>query len=228
MTIKTVSIVPSMNPAAVEVDGEPVADFVVLAEARATDLNEGTWSVYAQQEVEYRLHLPAGASEQHKVPLLIWLCDDGFTSSDGLDLWKDRLGSEAAIVVIESPYRETQLDLSVGGRWFWPDSFASDLGKMVMAGERIWGYVMRHYAVDPTRVCVAGEGLEARWRLPSPCWPTAWICERSLSTRATTPSSRTFRCRCLAVWARSRASTKSLQVIGNRDGQRWWSSELEQ
>ena len=92
----------------VEVEGEPVADFVVLAEARATDLNEGTYSVYAQQEIKYRLHVPDKATPEHRVPLVIWLSDDGFSSTDGLDLWKDRLGNEAAIAVLDAPYRETR------------------------------------------------------------------------------------------------------------------------
>ncbi len=228
VSIKTVSIVPSMNPASVELEGEPVADFVVLAEARATDLNDGTWSVYAQQEVQYRLHLPAGASEQHKVPLLIWLNDDGLTSTDGLDLWKDRLGSEAAIVVIESPYRETQLDLGVGGRWFWPDTFSSDLGNMVVAGERIWGYVMRHYPVDPTRVCVAGEGAGG-----TVAAAIALLSDR-MDLRAVTvdPSHyaklKDFPLPLPEQYGEVAPPTKSLQVIGNRDDQRWWSSELEQ
>ncbi len=156
--IITVSISPTLNPSVADLSGAPVADFVVLAESRATDVNDGTWSVTVGREQEYRFHLPAGTTDDKPVPLLIWLGDDGLTASDGMDLWKDRLGDEVAIAVLDAPYRAIQEDLSRGGRWFWPDSFSSDVGSMISSVERIWGYLLRNYPIDPTRVCVAGEG----------------------------------------------------------------------
>ena len=132
--ILTVAIVPTSNPAVEEVQGEPEADFIAFVEARATDLNEGMYSVYGQQQIKYRLHMPQQATPDQPVPLLIFLTDDGFTASDGLDLWKERLGNEVAIAVVEAPYRETQEDFGIGGRWFWPDSFASDVGGLVGVG----------------------------------------------------------------------------------------------
>ncbi len=159
--ILTVSISPRLNPSAVELSGAPVADYVVLAESRATDVNDGTLSVTVGREQEYRFHLPKGATDDKPVPLLIWLGDDGFTASDGMDLWKDRLGDDVAIAVLDAPYRAIQEDLSLGGRWFWPDSFSSDVGSMITSVERVWGYLLRNYPIDPTRVCVAGEGTGA-------------------------------------------------------------------
>ena len=32
---------------------------------------------------------------------------------------------------------------------------------MVESTERVWGYVLRHYPIDPNRVCIAGEGTRA-------------------------------------------------------------------
>ncbi len=159
--VLTVSIVPSSNPSIADPGGAAVADYVVYAEARATDLNEGTHSVYVQQEVKYRLHVPKTARGDNKVPLLIWFVDDGLTAEDGMALWRGRLGEECAIAVLEAPYRETQDDLVEGGRWFWPDSFSSDLGSMGVATEKIWAYLLRHFPLDSTRVCIAGEGTGA-------------------------------------------------------------------
>ncbi len=226
--IKTVAIVPTMDPAAVELEGKPVADFVVLAEARATDVSEGTWSVYTQQEVKYRLHMPHAASSTHRVPLLIWLCDDGFTAADGLDLWKDRLGSDTAIVVVEAPYRETQGDFSIGGRWFWPDSFTSDVGGVATAVERIWGYVLRHYAVDPNHVCVAGEGAGA-----TVVAGIALLTDRiDLQAVAVAPTRysklKEFPLPLPELWGEQTPPKKSLQVIGDPADQPWWTGELEQ
>ena len=112
--VLTVAIVPVANPASTEVGRVPVADFVVLAEARPADQREGLYSVYGQQAIKYRLHVPEGASAAHPVPMLIWLSDDGFTESDGLDLWKDRLGGVAAVVAVQAPYRETPGGLRPG------------------------------------------------------------------------------------------------------------------
>ncbi|MGB2986487.1 MAG: ChaN family lipoprotein, partial [Phycisphaerae bacterium] len=156
--VVTVFVEPVANPAVAKLEGAPSSDYVVFAEARATDLFDGTRSVYVERELKYHLHLPEDASGQARVPLLIWLSDDGLTASEGLDLWKDRLGNVVAIAVPEAPYRETQEDLSEGGRWFWPDTFSSDVGSLITAIERVWGYVLRHYPVDPHRVCIAGEG----------------------------------------------------------------------
>ncbi|MCZ6654444.1 MAG: ChaN family lipoprotein [Planctomycetota bacterium] len=157
----TVAISPVMNPSVAEVVNLPTADYVVFAEARATDLSDGTWSVYVPREQEYRFHLPAGASDDKPVPLLFWLSDDGFTAPDGMDLWKDRLGDEVAIAVLEPPYPGIQPNLSKGGRWYWPDTFPSDIGALIETTERMWGYLLRHYPIDPSRVCLAGEGTGA-------------------------------------------------------------------
>ena len=159
--VRTVAMVPAANPSVARVLGAPVADFQVFTDAHATDVNEGMHAVYGQTKTRYRLHLPPGATAQQRVPLLVFLADDGLTPSDALDLWKDRLGTEAAIAIVEAPYRETQEDLGVGGRWFWSDTFAADIGHAVDAVERIWAYVARYYPIDPAVVCVAGEGTGA-------------------------------------------------------------------
>jgi uncharacterized iron-regulated protein len=159
--VLTVSVQPTSNPSVADPRGKPVADYVVYAEERATDLNEGTYSVYANREVEYRLHLPEAEPTGSGWPLLLWFSDDGLTAEEGLALWRPRLGDECALAVIESPYKATQADLMEGGRWFWPDSFTSDLGTLVGVAEETWAFLLRHYPIDPQRVCVAGEGTGA-------------------------------------------------------------------
>jgi len=162
--VMTIAIAPVPNPSVADLSGAPVADYVVFAESRASDLNDGTWAVHVQRELEYRFHLPEQAElggAEEAVPLLIWLSDDGLTATDGLDLWLDRLGEDVAIAVLEMPYPEAQEDLGLGGRWFWPDSFAEDIGAAHSAVERVWGYLLRNFPIDPTRVCLAGEGTGA-------------------------------------------------------------------
>ena len=34
--------------------------------------------------------------------------------------------------------------MSEGGRWFWPDSFAEDVGSLVSATEEVWAYGLRN------------------------------------------------------------------------------------
>ncbi len=131
--IKTISISSVTHPAVVETEGKPVADYIVYAESRARDLNEGSYAVHVQREQEYLFHLPKKANDTNKVPLLIWLSDDGLKARDGLALWKKRLGADVAIAVLEAPYRERRTDLGEGGRWFWPDTFSEDMGLGITA-----------------------------------------------------------------------------------------------
>lgn len=157
-SIQTVSIVPVPNPAVAEVRGAPTADFVIFVEARAVDQSEGTWSVWTTKKTDYRFHLPEHAKDVSPVPLLIVLPEVGLTSEETFELWRERLGDAAAIAVLDPPYQERQPDEGVGGRWFWNDSFSSDIGVTATALERMWGYLSRHYPIQPQRVAVLGEG----------------------------------------------------------------------
>ncbi len=159
--VKTVAITPVDHPGAAGVDGKPAADYVVFAEARSSDRDQGRWAVRSARDMTYNIHRPNGQATRGPYPMLIWLGDDGLTAEDGLDLWKARLGDDAIIVAFDPPYRAVQPDLSTGGRWYWPDSFSSDLGAAHGAIHGAWSYVIRHFPVDPLRVCIAGEGTGA-------------------------------------------------------------------
>ena len=159
--ITTVALVTALDPPAAELRGKASADYVVFVESRARDKNEGRWGVTVGKDQPYRFSLPHGASDTHRAPLLIWLGDDGLNSSDGMALLKGRFGEDWAIAVVEPTYRQTELDGSEGGRWFYPDTFSSDLGTATGAVERIWGYLCRRFPVAPSRVVVAGEGTGA-------------------------------------------------------------------
>ena len=222
----TVAIAPTTNPGVADVWGAPSADYVVFAEARATDLNEGTWSVYVDRELKYRLHVPKDVTADERVPLLIWLSDDGLTAEDGLALWKERLGDAAAIAVLEAPYREIQEDLSEGGRWYWPDSFASDVGTLAGGIERVWGYLMRHYPIDPARICLAGEGTGA-----TVVAATALMTERmDVEAIAFSPRRyikiKDFSLPLPELRGDEPPRDKSLHIVAGEDDQAWWKAEL--
>ncbi|MFT5051084.1 MAG: putative iron-regulated protein [Chlamydiales bacterium] len=164
LRIATVQIVPVANPSVAALSDDPVADYIVFAEARATDRYDGKWGVNVTREIDYLFHFPKGESMNDRltpVPLLVWFGDEGLTAEDGLALWRERLGDECAIAVLEAPYRETQEDLGEGGRWYWSDSFSSDIGTVQTAAERSISFLLRHYALDPDRICVGGEGAGA-------------------------------------------------------------------
>lgn len=162
--VKTVAIATTDRPHAAEIGGKPVADFIVFADELAQDVDEGKYAVFVSRELEYRLHLPLSVvkgTRAKPLPLLIWLTDDGESAQDALELWKQRLGEECAIAIVEAPYRETQDDLVEGGRWFWPDTFREDVGLLCGGVARLWAHVLRSQPVDPTRVVLAGEGTGA-------------------------------------------------------------------
>ncbi len=227
-SIRTVAIVPTSNPAVEEVSGEPEADFIAFVEARATDLNEDMYSVYGQQRIKYRLHMPKQATSDQPVPLLIFLTDDGFTASDGLDLWKERLGERVAIAVVDAPYRETQEDFGIGGRWFWPDSFASDVGSLVSSVESIWAYVSRHFPVDPARVCVAGEGTGATVAAAVALLADQMDHKAVAIAPRQYAKMKDFSLPLPELLGSTRPPRKSLQVIGSAEDSQWWSDELKQ
>jgi poly(3-hydroxybutyrate) depolymerase len=159
--VATIAIEPVASPHSAEISGAPEADFVVFAERRADDPQDGEGTVWVQQGLKYRLHLPAAATDGARVPLLIWLPDDGTTAEENLSLWRLRLGDEAAVAVLEAPNVETQEDLAPGGRWFGAESFDDDIAAATAGVDRLWSYLVDHAPVDPARVCVAGEGAGA-------------------------------------------------------------------
>jgi uncharacterized iron-regulated protein/predicted esterase len=159
--VRTVAIVPTANPSVAELGGKPVADYVVFAEERAQDENDGKYAVDVPRRLEYRLHVPHTASDSARVPLLVWLADDGEDAESALSAWVDRIGDTCAIAVVEAPYRERQDDLVEGGRWYWSDSFREDIGALREGIERVWSFVLRRQPIDPARVVFAGEGTGA-------------------------------------------------------------------
>jgi len=222
----TVAIEPVANPAVAELRGLPVADYVVLVEQRARDRNEGSWSVFVSRPASYTLHWPDRTAPGARMPLLIWLPDDGLSAPDGLQLWKDRLGPEAAIAVLSGLHRETQDDFSVGGRWFWPDTFSSDLAASVTAVEEAWGYLLRNYPVEPRRVCLAGEGTGA-----TVAAATALLTDRMEVAAVALEPRQYSKLRELALpipelWGEETPPRRRLAAVVPQQDQPWWDVEL--
>jgi len=162
LLVKTIAVAPTFSLATAGAkDAGRVADYYILAEAVARDANEGFYAVNVPAELRYRLHVPESATDQHEVPLLIWLCDDGFSAADGLRLWKERLGERIAIAAIEPIYPAQQEDLAQGGRWYGPETFDQDLSLLETGLDEVWGYLLRNHPVDPEAVVLAGEGTGA-------------------------------------------------------------------
>ena len=224
--VATVAIVPVANPGVALPRGLPVADYVVYAEARANDVHDGTWSVTTHRDLRYRFHLPASASAAQPVPLLIWLSDDGLTGRDGMDLWRDHLGKEVAIAVIEAPYRQVGIDLGESGRWYWADTFQQDIGAMVTGIERAWGYLLRNMPIDPQRVALAGEGTGA-----TVVAATALLGDRtSGSAVALNPRQyakiKDFPLPLPELLGDEEMPERRLMVWGDDGDREWWSEEL--
>lgn len=224
--IRTVALVPALNPESSELRGKPSADFVVFVESRARDKNEGRWGVTVGRNQRYRLSMPHQASSSHPAPLLIWLGDDGFTAADGLELLRSRFGEKWTLAVLEPTYRQTELDGSDGGRWFYPDTFSSDLGAATGAVERIWGYICRRYPVNPRQVIVAGEGTGATV-VASIAAHTDRISGKFLSLlprRATKLKDLPLPLK--ELWGDDPMPKRTLMVMAPSSQRSWWESEL--
>lgn len=233
--IMTVAIVPTNNPSVAESDGVPVADFVVFAEQRATDVNDGRYGVYVSKKLEYALHLPpaasgstASADASARVPLLVWLADDGATVEDELALWKARIGDVAAIAVVEAPYRQIEDDLVPGARWYWPNSFDEDIGLAAQGIDRVASFLLRHHPIDPKRVALAGEGTGATLAAITAVGGT------SCTVRAVALQPRRYdKVKDIPLpmpelRGESRAPRNTVQVVVDAAGEEYWRSETEQ
>lgn len=226
--VLTVDVTPVASPGIAEVGGAPIADYVVFAETIATEADDGAWSVHVSRPHEYRIHMPPKASNAKRVPLVIWLGDDGVTAADGIDLWRKRLGEDVAIVALEPLYPEVQPDLSQGGRWFRADSFSSDVGALVSAVDGVWGYVLRHFPIDPARVCLAGEGTGA-----TVVAATALLTDRmDLAAVGFEPRQyaklRDFPLPLPELRGTDPAPHKSLSITAGENAQAWWRDELHE
>jgi len=165
--VKTVAIWPvaDLNGAAATLPsslrGPPVADYLVLAEARAHDLDQGTFGVALEAELRYRLEVPASASDAAPVPLLIWLAAEGQRAQDAERLLTSSLGTQVATAVVEPPYPQTERDLYQAGRWFWPGRLREDTDRLTGGLEKVLAQVLRNAPVRSDRIVLAGEGAGA-------------------------------------------------------------------
>lgn len=160
--VATVQISGAFDLSGLEPELEPTyADYVVFAEPRGRGLQDGRLAVHVPSPLEYRLHLPQGASTEDPVPLLVWLPGDGLTAEDGLALWRDEIGEEVAIAVPESPFPQLEENLRRGGRWYWEDSFSEDVSRLAFALDQMIENITAYQPVDPENVLLAGEGTGA-------------------------------------------------------------------
>jgi uncharacterized iron-regulated protein/predicted esterase len=225
--VLTVAMDPADHPGSAEVTGAPRADYVVFVESRAKDVDDGAYAVTTTGELKYRLSLPEPRQGNESPPLLIWLGDDGESARESLAEWKERLGDEAAIAVIEAPYREIEEDLVEGGRWFWPDTFAEDVLAVQGGIEEAWAFVLRHCAVDPERVCLAGEGTGAT------VVAAATMLSERMDLRAVAIAPRRFAkikdfpLPLPEFAGAGRKPVKSLRLLASAGDETWWSSEID-
>lgn len=225
--VLTVAMSPVDHPSSAESSGALQADYVVFVESRAKDVDEGTYAVTTTRELKYRLFLPAQRQGNVRPPLLIWLGDDGESAQESLAEWKERLGDQAAIAVIEAPYREIEEDLVEGGRWFWPDTFTEDVQALQGGIEEAWAFLMRHYAIDSKRVCLAGEGTGA-----TVVAAAAMLSER-MGSRAVALAPRRFAkvkdfpLPLPELAGEGPKPEKSLRLLASAGDEAWWSSEID-
>jgi uncharacterized iron-regulated protein len=225
--VLTVAIDPVEHPSSTDLGGVPSADYVVLVESRAKDVNEETYAVSTTRELKYRFIPGKPVETGARAPLLIWIGDDGESAKENLAEWKERLGESCAIAVIEAPYRETQEDLVEGGRWFWPDTFTEDIATLEGGITDTWAFLLRHYAIDEKRVCLAGEGTGATVVAASA------MLSSSMDVHAVALAPRRFAkikdipLPLPELAGDERKPEKSLRLFTSAEDEKWWSSEID-
>ncbi len=211
--LRVINVWPQLDLAEADgVGGESaLGDYVVLTAARAADQNEGRWSVQVGGDLQYKIRVPATATDAAPAPLLIWLGDDGARDDDGLRYWRVALGESAAIVAIDPLHLSEEADLQLGGRWYWTDSFTSDASRIQRGLERLLDYVTRRFPVDGERVVIAGRGTGATAIL----W-TAMYTGRLNATLIAADPRKTGRLQMAGLPA-EKSSISALRVIAGED-----------
>ena len=159
--VLTVAIEATTDLAGARPQGYPPAsDVLVLVEARASSSNSGVRGVHVAREHPWRLRLPSHAAE--RIPLLVWLCDDGQTAEDALRLWEAELGQESAILALEPSFPYLGEDGIRAARWYFPGAAPEGGGLAAAAIERALAEaLLPGLGLDPERVVLAGEGAGA-------------------------------------------------------------------
>ena len=157
--IAIVTIDPVFDLRGIEAaDGADRADFVIYALADARGLNDGTMGITVTGELKYRLAAPSVGEPKG---LLVWLGGDETSAKDALTHWKAALGGDVMVAVIEQPHRVLTDDARISGRWTWPDSFASDAGRVVGAIDGMVEYLGHRWQIPSDKIVVAGRGSGA-------------------------------------------------------------------
>ena len=224
--VLTVSMIPVPHPTVAQLTGNPIADYVVFVEARAEDRSDDSWSVWTPKKLDYRFHLPRHATATEPVPLLMVLIEEGLTAEETMDLWRERLGESSALAVLDPLYQERQRDQGLGGRWYWNDSFSTDIGTSVEAIERMWGYLARNYPIDPERIVLFGEGTGG-----TVATATLLLTQR-MDLHAVVANPRQFsQLKDLPLplpeeWGDEEPPRRSLALIAKPQDNAWWKEEL--
>jgi uncharacterized iron-regulated protein len=175
--VMTVAIETTTDLAGARPEGHaPIADVLVLVEARANSADSGVRAVQVAREHRWRLRAPPHA--EAPPPLLVWFCDEGQTAEDALRLWEAELGGTAAVLALDPSFPYLGEDGILAGRWFFPGSAPSGGGLAAAALERALAEaLLPGLGLDAGRVVVAGEGAGATMAI---------LAARSLRERAFT------------------------------------------
>lgn len=158
--IETTSDLADADPAGLA----PENDFLVVVEARASSADGGERAVRVAREHKWRLRLPAAPAAE--VPLLIWLCDNGQTAEEAVQLWQPALGDEAAILALEPSFPYLGDDGIRAGRWYFPGHADEGGGLALAAVQRaLEEAALPGLPVDETRAVLGGDGAGATMAL---------------------------------------------------------------
>jgi len=176
--IETTSDLAGADPAGLA----PENDVLVVVESRASSADGGERAVQVAREHKWRLRLPPAPAAE--VPLLVWLCDNGQTAEEAVQLWQPALGDEAAILALEPSFPYLGEDGIRAGRWFFPGHADAGGGLALAAVRRaLEETALPGLPVDETRVVVAGEGAGATMAL----FATRYARREQFMTLAFTP-----------------------------------------
>ena len=166
---ETVHIIPSLDLDRFDVEkGDRRGDWIVATRPMARGLHAGGLAVFMPRPLRYLIDAPARSSGS--APLLIWLAAVETDAAEVLTAWREELGPEPCIVVVEPIYRGGS-----GPGWIDEDHRDEDVATVGFGLQRLREQLLEQRWLRADRVVLAGRGeaadLIVSVAIGDPDWP---------------------------------------------------------
>ncbi len=152
---ETIHIIPSLDLDRFDVEkGDRRGDWIVATQPLARGLHADGLAVFMPRPLRYRIDAPARSAG--RAPLLIWLAGVDTDAGEVLSAWREELGAEPCIVVVEPIYSGES-----GPGWIDADHRDEDVATVGFGLQRLREQLLEQRHLQADRVVLSGRGEAA-------------------------------------------------------------------